>query len=177
MFRVRVCCAWCLLPCCWRHRVSCCSCNGTDEVRGGVLRCRSVFLSCCHTLFFDHEAAWADYIHIVQLHLSWCRVLSHAIPCILLRLPDPPWCCDADCLPLVHWVGYPQTLISKRAGLYRSKNELRAANSRLVKGLQVMDKRLNPQNTKVRGLGTRVIYSSTTRILTRMRRTGVAMQS
>lgn len=44
-----------------------------------------------------------------------------------------------------------KTLISKRAGLYRSKNELRAANSRLVNGLQVMEKRLNPRNTKVRG--------------------------
>lgn len=42
-----------------------------------------------------------------------------------------------------------KTLISKRADLYRSKNELRAANSRLVKGLQVMEKRLNPRNTKV----------------------------
>lgn len=41
-----------------------------------------------------------------------------------------------------------KTLISKRADLYRSKNELRAANSRLVKGLQVMEKRLNPRNTK-----------------------------
>lgn len=42
-----------------------------------------------------------------------------------------------------------KTLISKRADLYRSKNELRAANSRLVKGLQVKEKRLNPRNTKV----------------------------
>lgn len=47
----------------------------------------------------------------------------------------------------------PQTLISKRAELYRSKSELRAANSRLVKGLRGMDKRLNPQNTKVRECG------------------------
>lgn len=47
-------------------------------------------------------------------------------------------------------LGQPKTLISKRAGLHRSKNELRAANSRLVKGLQVMEKRLNPRNTKVR---------------------------
>ena len=44
-----------------------------------------------------------------------------------------------------------QTLISKRAELYRSRSELRAANSRLVKGLRVMDKkRFTPQNTKVR---------------------------
>ena len=46
-----------------------------------------------------------------------------------------------------------QGLISKRADLFRSKSELRAANSRLVKGLQVMEKRLNPHNTKVRQRG------------------------
>ncbi|CAM9861444.1 unnamed protein product [Ectocarpus fasciculatus] len=47
---------------------------------------------------------------------------------------------------MVEWL---ETLISKRADLYRSKNELRAAYSRQVKGLQVMEKRLNPRNTKV----------------------------
>eukprot|EP00904_Undaria_pinnatifida_P005416 jgi/Undpi1/2003/HiC_scaffold_12.g05390.m1 len=47
---------------------------------------------------------------------------------------------------MVEWL---EGLISKRADLFRSKSELRAANSRLVKGLQVMEKRLNPRNTKV----------------------------
>lgn len=56
---------------------------------------------------------------------------------------------------------HPKTLISKRAGLHRSKSELRAANSRLVKGLQVMEKRLNPRNTKV---GRRAVNSSGVRV-------------
>lgn len=51
-------------------------------------------------------------------------------------------------------MGLPKTLISKRANLYQSKSELRAANSRLVNGLQVMEKRLNPRNTKVRQSST-----------------------
>ena len=71
--------------------------------------------------------------------------LAHAISCGVLLSPDQTW---DNVYVRARWI--LQTLISKRAGLYRSKNELRAANSRLVKGLQVMDKRLNPQNTKVR---------------------------
>lgn len=43
-----------------------------------------------------------------------------------------------------------QSLINKRAASYRSKAELKAANARLVKELQVMEKKkLTSRNTKV----------------------------
>lgn len=63
--------------------------------------------------------------------LAWCHLtlISYEMPSVCLCVS--------------------QSLISKRADLYRSRSELRAANSRLVKGLQVLEKRLNPANTKV----------------------------
>lgn len=155
----------------WFCARCCCCCLDELEVivaariSGLLTKCVtgcSVWGSCCSFLRSYCRAPFDVVVSREPLIVGRCRAGCTVLGVFFVLTPFPAFC---GAFLIRRGVGMPshlllarrmipQTLISKRAGLFRSENELRAANSRLVKGLHVMErKRLNPQNTKVRRAG------------------------